>query len=42
MKTVYLDNNATTSISPEVVNAMMPYLTDIWGNASSVFYSVGQ
>lgn len=42
MKTVYLDNNATTSISPEVVDAMMPYLTDIWGNASSMFYSVGQ
>lgn len=42
MKTVYLDNNATTSISPEVVDAMMPYLTDTWGNASSVFYSIGQ
>lgn len=42
MKTVYLDNNATTSISKEAVEAMMPYLTDIWGNASSVFYSVGQ
>lgn len=42
MKTVYLDNNATTSIAPEVVEAMMPYLTDIWGNASSVFYEVGQ
>lgn len=42
MKTVYLDNNATTSVSPEVAEAMMPYLTDIWGNASSVFYSVGQ
>ena len=42
MKTVYLDNNATTSISREAVEAMMPYLTDIWGNASSVFYSVGQ
>ena len=41
-KTVYLDNNATTSISREAVDAMMPYLTDIWGNASSVFYSVGQ
>ena len=39
---VYLDNNATTSIKPEVCDAMMPYLTDIWGNASSVFYSVGQ
>lgn len=42
MKSVYLDNNATTSIAPEVVNAMMPYLTDIWGNASSVFYETGQ
>ncbi len=42
MKTVYLDNNATTSIKPEVIDAMMPYLTDIWGNASSVFYEVGQ
>lgn len=42
MKTVYLDNNATTSISKEVVDAMMPYLTDIWGNASSVFYETGQ
>lgn len=42
MKTVYLDNNATTSISPDAVDAMMPYLTDIWGNASSVFYSIGQ
>lgn len=42
MKSVYLDNNATTSITPEVVTAMMPYLTDIWGNASSVFYEVGQ
>lgn len=42
MKSVYLDNNATTSIAPEVINAMMPYLTDIWGNASSVFYETGQ
>lgn len=42
MKTVYLDNNATTCISPQVVEAMMPYLTDIWGNASSVFYETGQ
>ena len=42
MKSIYLDNNATTSISPEVVNAMMPYLTEIWGNPSSVFYQTGQ
>lgn len=42
MKSIYLDNNATTSISPEVVDAMMPYLTEIWGNPSSVFYQTGQ
>lgn len=42
MKTVYLDNNATTEIKPQVVDAMIPYLTDIWGNASSVFYETGQ
>lgn len=40
-KSVYLDNNATTAIKKEVVDAMMPYLTDIWGNASSKFYQIG-
>ena len=33
---VYLDNNATTRIDPEVVNEMMPYLTEIYGNPSSM------
>ncbi len=33
---VYMDNAATTKLSPDVLNAMMPYLTDIYGNASSV------
>ena len=33
---VYADNAATTSVSSEVVNAMMPYLTDKWGNPSSL------
>ncbi len=42
MNSVYLDNNATTAVKTEVIDAMMPYLTDIWGNASSVFYDVGQ
>ncbi len=33
---VYLDNNATTRVAPEVVAAMMPYLTELYGNPSSV------
>lgn len=40
-KTVYLDNNATTAVKQEVVDAMVPYLTKIWGNGSSKFYDIG-
>jgi cysteine desulfurase len=29
---IYLDHNATTPILPEVLEAMMPYLTMEWGN----------
>ena len=39
---VYLDNNATTKLSKEVLDAMMPYLTDVYGNASSKFYEAGR
>ncbi len=35
-KVIYMDNNATTRIAPEVVDAMMPYLTEYYGNPSSM------
>ena len=36
MKNVYFDNNATTSVAPEVVEAMMPFFREHWGNPSSM------
>jgi cysteine desulfurase len=36
MKRIYLDHNATTPIRPEVLAAMLPYLTEEYGNASSI------
>jgi cysteine desulfurase len=36
-KTYYFDSNATTSVAPEVLQAMLPYLTEKWGNPSSPY-----
>jgi len=36
MRTVYLDNNATTMVAPEVVEAMQPFWMEMYGNASSM------
>ena len=41
MKRIYLDHNATTPIRPEVLVAMMPFLTGEYGNASSI-HALGQ
>jgi len=36
LKTIYLDNNATTKVPPEVTGAMLPFFKDLWGNPSSM------
>lgn len=40
MSRIYADNAATTALSPEVLQDMMPYLTTVYGNPSSM-YSIG-
>ena len=40
-RTVYADNAATTAVSPQVLEAMLPYYKEVYGNPSSL-YSVGQ
>ena len=42
MKTIYFDNNATTSVAPEVLEEMLPYLSEYYGNPSSMHTFGGQ
>lgn len=42
MKTVYVDNNATTKVAPEVAEAMLPYFSEYYGNPSSMHFFGGQ
>ncbi len=42
MKVIYMDNNATTKVAPEVVEEMTPYLSEFYGNPSSMHTFGGQ
>ena len=42
MKVVYVDNNATSRVAPEVLEAMLPYFKEYYGNPSSMHVFGGQ
>jgi len=42
MKTIYVDNNATTRVDPAVVKEMVPYFSELYGNPSSMHHFGGQ
>jgi len=42
VRTVYVDNNATTKVAPEALEAMLPFFSEYYGNPSSMHFFGGQ
>ncbi|MDR1577879.1 MAG: cysteine desulfurase NifS [Deltaproteobacteria bacterium] len=42
MRTIYFDNNATTAVDPQVLEAMLPFFQGLYGNPSSIHHKGGE